>query len=252
MKAGPGKARWAIAAKVLLALLLFTSSRVAVNGEDLRAVVSRTPVAPMQVAHGKRTVNDVVSHYAPSVEPVLREHFSRAGAHYPPRRMAFLAFKEERLLEVWVEENGRWLKVARYPIKAASGRAGPKLRQGDHQVPEGLYRLLWLNPNSQYHLSMKVDYPNAFDRAQARRDGRTELGGDIFIHGRAASIGCLAMGDAAIEELFVLVARTGAANVEVVIAPRDLRVRPAPNVPVPAWTSALYTRIAERLKAFRQ
>lgn len=89
---------------------------------------------------------------------------------------------------------------------AASGGPGPKLREGDLQVPEGVYRLTAFNPNSSYHLSLRVDYPNAEDRAAedravARSDRRTSLGGDIFIHGKAVSIGCLAIGDPGIEEL---------------------------------------------------
>jgi len=71
--------------------------------------------------------------------------------------------------------------VADYRITAASGTAGPKLREGDRQVPEGIYRIVGLNPNSRYHLSMKLDYPNAFDRHQAARDGRARPGSDIFI-----------------------------------------------------------------------
>jgi hypothetical protein len=112
------------------------------------------------------------------------------------------------VLELWTEDTAARL-VHRYPVLAASGALGPKLRQGDLQVPEGVYRVLWLNPNSSYHLSMKLDYPNAFDREHARRDRRTDLGGDIFVHGRAVSIGCVALGDPAIEELFVLAADTG-------------------------------------------
>jgi murein L,D-transpeptidase YafK len=74
-------------------------------------------------------------------------------------------------------------------MKRASGKAGPKLREGDGQVPEGIYRIDGLNPNSSYHLSLKLNYPNDFDLEQARTEGRTELGGDIFIHGKAVSIG---------------------------------------------------------------
>jgi murein L,D-transpeptidase YafK len=135
-------------------------------------------------------------------------------------------------------------------VQAASGGPGPKLREGDRQVPEGLYKLLWLNPNSSYHLSMKLDYPNAFDRGKGRADGRTRLGGDIFIHGRAASIGCLAMGDPAIEELFTLVAEVGVGNVRVTIAPHDLRRRPAPT-DGPAWVRELYEALAPEVARFR-
>ena len=87
------------------------------------------------------------------------------------------------------------------PILAASGVSGPK-REGDKQVPEGFYRIELLNPNSRYHLSLRVNYPNADDLERARQDGRalSTLGGDIMIHGGSASIGCLALGDPAVGE----------------------------------------------------
>ena len=75
-----------------------------------------------------------------------------------------------------------------YPILAASGVLGPKLREGDKQVPEGIYGAEALNPNSKFHLSIRLNYPNTFDRRMAQSDGRTQLGGDIMIHeiGRAS------------------------------------------------------------------
>jgi hypothetical protein len=198
-----------------------------------------------------RSVDDVVRRFGPEARARLRPHFERAGVPYPPRRVWLVAFKEERRLELWAGAREP-RHVVDYAIQAASGHAGPKRRQGDLQVPEGLYRILHLNPNSSYHLSMKLDYPNAFDRANARRDGRTDLGGDIFIHGRAASIGCLAMGDPVAEELFVLAAEVGVANMQAVIAPHDLRVRPAVlgDRPDPAWLPELYAAIAAELRRF--
>ena len=126
---------------------------------------------------------------------------------------------------------------------------GPKLKQGDRQVPEGIYHISRLNPNSNYHLSMKVDYPNQFDRDHAIDDGRTDLGGDIFIHGKAVSAGCLAMGDAAIEELFVLSAQVGTDNIRVIIAPSDPRLRPLDTThpSLPLWTTELYEEITREI-----
>lgn len=197
-----------------------------------------------------RTVADVLNEYGPQVEPKLSGAFQRAGLSYPPAALALLAFKQEKRLEVWGKGDNGWVLVNAYPVLAASGSAGPKLKEGDRQVPEGVYRIEGLNPNSRFHLSMKVNYPNAFDRARAREDGRSNLGGDIFIHGRAVSIGCLAIGDAAIEELFVLVGRTGARNVQVIIAPHDMRRQAAPVLPKPVWLPTLYADIAAALSAF--
>jgi hypothetical protein len=93
-----------------------------------------------------------------------------------------------------------------------------------------------------------VNYPNAFDRARAREENRANLGGDIMIHGKAVSIGCLAMGDEAIEELFVLAALTGAKNIEVLLCPRDLRARAcSPPGDTPAWTTVVYQNLQNAL-----
>ena len=137
---------------------------------------------------------------------------------------------------------------------AASGSAGPKLRQGDKQVPEGVYRIVYLNPQSAYHVSLRVGYPNAFDRQMARKDGRKHLGGDIMIHGKNSSAGCLAMGDPAAEELFVLAAEMGPRTVKLIVAPTDLRVKPLPALKPhqPAWLPKLYVDIARAMAGFER
>jgi hypothetical protein len=100
-------------------------------------------------------------------------------------------------------------------------------------------------------LSMKVSYPNEFDQQMAQRDGRTRLGGDIFIHGKNVSIGCVALGDPAIEHLFTLVADTGMARTRVIIAPNDLRVAGASTSgSMPLWVGQLYRNIAAALADF--
>src|SRR6058998_1852027 len=122
------------------------------------------------------TLADALRTYGAAARIRLAPHFRRAGVAYPPKRVALLAFKKERRVALWAGDAKTWHFIRSYPILAASGHAGPKLRQGDYQVPEGLYRIEWLNPASSYHLSMKVSYPNDFDRAQGAHDGRTKLG----------------------------------------------------------------------------
>lgn len=154
-------------------------------------------------------------------------------------------------MALWARSDARWRFVRNYPILAASGHAGPKLREGDSQVPEGVYRIELMNPNSSYHLSMKVSYPNDFDRRMAAKEGRTRLGGDIFIHGKDVSIGCVALGDLAIEELFTLVAETGHPHVQVIIAPNDLRLAgPVLDEQSPPWVGQLYRTVAAALAPF--
>lgn len=112
------------------------------------------------------------------------------------------AFKEEMLLEVFVRsrKTGRYEWFRAYPVAAASGALGPKLAEGDGQVPEGFYQVppAAMNPASRFHLSFNIGYPNAFDRYHKR------TGGHIMIHGNQVSIGCLAMTDPKIEEIFTL------------------------------------------------
>lgn len=202
---------------------------------------------------GQRTVQDVVDRYGPAAEARLKPFFTDAKAPYPPSRITLLAIKDEKKLELWTEEESEKFFIRAYKIQAASGVGGPKLREGDRQVPEGIYQLEYLNPNSLYHLSMKINYPNAFDRAVAAKENRTQLGGDIFIHGKAVSIGCLAMGDSAIEELFTLVVKSGLKNVNVIIAPSDPRKHTitALTPDQPEWVSELYQNISEAMSAYR-
>ena len=197
------------------------------------------------------TLSDALRLYGANARMRLAPHFRRAGVGYPAKRIALLAFKKEMRLALWAGDAKSWHFIRAYPILAASGHAGPKLLQGDYQVPEGLYRIEYLNPASSYHLSMKVGYPIAFDRAQAARDHRTRLGGDIFIHGKNVSIGCIALGDPAIEELFTLAEDVGPQNIKVIIAPNDLRVAGAPmREDAPLWVAQLYRTIAAALAEF--
>lgn len=111
-------------------------------------------------------------------------------------------FKREAVLELWVElEPGApYRRLRRYPICTFSGELGPKTREGDRQAPEGLYRVAreQMNPNGRFHLSFNLGYPNAFERAQ----GWT--GSALMVHGECVSIGCYAMGNPAIEEIYTL------------------------------------------------
>jgi hypothetical protein len=211
------------------------------------------PARPKAARQAGRSIADVLATIGPAAEKRLRSRFAAAGVPYPPARAWLLAFKAERRLEVWAAGGGPARRVASFPLLAESGTLGPKLREGDYQIPEGIYRITWLHPNSQYHLSMKLDYPNAFDREQAARDGRTNLGGEIFIHGRDVSIGCLAVGDPAIEELFVLAARIGIADVTTIVAPWDLRHKAPPRLGErqPSWVPSLYADLARALAGFR-
>jgi hypothetical protein len=215
-----------------------------------QAQVDRKPYTPSPPPLGQRKVEDILQAYGPYSTNKLKPYFTKAKVSYPPREVTFVALKQEKKLELWAKDNGDFQFIRSYDIQAASGRNGPKLHQGDKQVPEGIYRIAGLNPNSHYHLSMKINYPNEFDQFYASKEGRTNPGSDIFIHGRAESIGCLAMGDEAIEELFVLTAHVGIDNVKVVIAPNDPRVYSLDaDAKLPAWTKELYAMISREIDA---
>ena len=203
---------------------------------------------------GARSIDDALYAFAPAALDQLKPYFRKAGVNYPPTEIVLIAIKDEKKMELWARDNGKFKLIRPYNIKAASGMRGPKLRQGDRQVPEGVYHIDRLNPNSNYHLSMKVDYPNDFDLEHAEYDGRSNLGGDIFIHGKNVSAGCLAMGDAAIEELFVLAAHVGPENIKVIISPSDPRQRPLDSTlpSLPEWTPELYQRITREIFAVTQ
>jgi hypothetical protein len=204
----------------------------------------------MRANIAKQTVQNRLDQFGPQARARLAPYFATAHVAYPPARLTLVGLKDEKTLEVYAGgANQKPQLIRSYPILAASGGPGPKLREGDQQVPEGMYGIESLNPNSSFHLSLRINYPNAFDREQAAREGRTNLGGDIMIHGGAASVGCLAMGDEAAEDLFVLAADTGIANIAVILSPVDFRKnRSVPGSgAIPAWTAALYQTIQSNL-----
>ncbi len=138
-------------------------------------------------------------------------------------------FKLESELELWVEKDGRFELFATYPMCMWSGRLGPKLREGDRQAPEGFYTVSKdaLNPNSRMHLSFNLGFPNVYDRGK----GRT--GSFLMVHGGCASIGCYAVTDAVVDEIWAFVTAAldqGQARIPVHAFPfrmteRNLRLR---------------------------
>lgn len=198
---------------------------------------------------GGQTHPAVVARLRGTHGPALRAAAAEVGSSYPPARLVLVGLKQEKVLEVWVPGARPWERLRVYPVLAASGGPGPKLREGDGQVPEGVYRLTGFNPNSSYHLSVRVDYPNHDDRLAAAAEGRQRLGGDIYLHGKAVSIGCLALGDPAIEELYLLLADTGLGRARIILSPSA-----EPKAPAGAtvWWSERYDRIRAELWAVRR
>ena len=143
-----------------------------------------------------------------------------------PKEVLFFADKSKRILSVYgrAGDKEKFEHLKDYPFTGFSGKLGPKLKRGDRQIPEGIYGIEYLNPNSTFHLSLKVSYPGDFDVKKALADGRKaeELGGDIMIHGRSGTVGCIPIGDDAVEEVFIIAAKAGIHNIKVIISPCNL------------------------------
>jgi len=154
-------------------------------------------------------------------DAVVRAIVEKKGLTYPPKVILLRAFKKEGVLELWGAQSnaGPYVLLKSYGICSTSGVLGPKRRFGDEQVPEGFYDLDWFNPQSNFFLSMHVNYPNAADRILG---SRTNPGGDIFLHGNCASIGCIPITDDGIKEVYwlaVLVREGGAKHLPIQIFP---------------------------------
>ncbi len=159
--------------------------------------------------------------------------------------------KDQNRLLLYARENGRYKFVCSYKVLAASGVLGPKLREGDRQVPEGIYNLT-LEPNTPYHLALRLNYPNATDWRHAAEDGRPQPGSDILVHGNQCSIGCIAMGDPVSEELFIAAYDARDKDLPLIIAPVDLRKFKAPEASEtdPPWLPQHYEEIKDALRAY--
>ncbi len=133
--------------------------------------------------------------------PIAKETIIQQFKDFAGKPLFIRIFKEEHELEMWVEENNRYQLLKSYKICTWSGSLGPKLKEGDGQSPEGFYSFgqKHLKPDSKYHRAFNIGYPNEFDIA----NGRT--GSFIMVHGDCVSIGCYAMTDPIIEEIYYLV-----------------------------------------------
>jgi murein L,D-transpeptidase YafK len=115
--------------------------------------------------------------------------------------MLIRTYKKEAEFEIWKQRSdGRYALLKTYPMCRWSGQLGPKVKEGDRQVPEGFYAITpgQMNPNSAYYLSFNVGYPNAYDRAHGAS------GGAIMVHGACSSAGCFSMTDQQIAEIYAI------------------------------------------------
>ncbi len=129
--------------------------------------------------------------------------FSQNGLEYPAR-IFLRAFKLEKELELWAYSDSvsSYILLKIYAICVTSGTPGPKRIEGDFQIPEGFYQVIGFNPASNFHLSLKIDYPNSSDKILS---DPTSPGGEIYIHGSCVTIGCIPITDEFIKELYVII-----------------------------------------------
>lgn len=201
----------------------------------------------------KYTTTQVVNKNEKKVFNTFQNDFDDIKIDTTNFEIALIAFKDSRKLELYIKSPKTAYKLIKtYNFTAFSGKIGPKLKNGDKQIPEGIYTMEYLNPNSRYHLSLKVSYPNAFDLEKAKLDKRTDLGGDIMIHGKKVTIGCIPIGDRNIEEVFTLAAKSSNQKFPIIISPTDFRKNANfPDVEGIDWEKELYSDIQTELKKYK-
>lgn len=184
-------------------------------------------------------------------EENLKKQFRDKNLEWPVKNIYLRSFKYDSRLEVWVKYDKleRYKLFKTYKVCAMAGTLGPKRMQGDYQVPEGFYYINEFNPRSNYYLSLGLNYPNAADRLLG---DSLQPGGDIFIHGKCVTTGCIPIMDNQIEELYILaaVARTqGQDFIPVHIFPVDFKNQKSSGYLVKYLTQfPEYTHLARELK----
>lgn len=136
-------------------------------------------------------------------EELLKKEFEKKGLTYPAKYIFVRSFKLDSEMEIWVKNSAAdtFRLFKSYRVCTLSGKMGPKRREGDRQVPEGFYYINDFNPNSNYHLSLGINYPNFSDRILS---DQKKPGGEIYIHGDCITVGCIPLTNEFIDEVYIL------------------------------------------------
>lgn len=136
-------------------------------------------------------------------EAMLQELFAKKGVNWADFQLFFRVFKQEEELQIWAKniDTEAFTLIKIYPFCTNSGTLGAKRKEGDHQIPEGFYKINRFNSKSSFYLSLGVNYPNESDLILS---DKTQPGSDIFIHGACVSVGCVSITDDKIKEVYLL------------------------------------------------
>jgi murein L,D-transpeptidase YafK len=186
----------------------------------------------------------------------VKAYFLKAEAPFPPVACTIVCLKAEKRIELYAARLDHvMVHIKSYQILSTNNRIGPRVTTASYQVPEGIYRFTNVVPAGKFHMGLPINFPNTFDRRKARESGMIAPGGRVMIHGNCVSIGGVAIGNQAIEEVSAIAAFVGLGRIKVVIAPFDLRKRsiePAELSNLPAWTLELYDTIQRELIALKK
>lgn len=138
-------------------------------------------------------------------EDSLRKQFNDLGLEWPAKEVYIRSFKYDSQLEIWVRNSDTlpFQLFKSYKVCAMAGAMGPKRIEGDYQVPEGFYYISEFKPRSEYHMSLKLNYPNESDKILS---DPAHPGGNIYIHGSCVTVGCIPVKDSQIEEIYMIAA----------------------------------------------
>jgi hypothetical protein len=218
------------------------------NTTAVSTAIPSFPTKPMPLG---LTVKQAIKKYGPDAKKRLLPCFEQANVPYPPDHLSLVCFKSEGMILVFARDSNNKMKQIRsYSIVSNSGVSGPKLKEGDLQIPEGFYKITGLD--AMTHLAMWVNYPNSFDKIHAQTEHRANTGGYIQIHAGVYSTGCIVISNDDMAELFCVAHDVGYHNVDLLVAPCNLLAR-EPSIDFkkqPDWLPELYKQIKVALRHF--
>lgn len=196
-----------------------------------------------------RSVKHALQDFGAEFQKIMRQKCESEGIAYPPKKVTIIGLKEERRLLLFAGDRKMKL-IGTYPLVSYCGVLGPKLKEGDLQIPEGIYRITGLQAGNL--LAFTLNYPNSVDRKNAALDHRTKLGRDILVHGGSLSTGCFVISNDDMKRLFIVVNDVGYRDASLIIAPCDLTRKASGSQlkhPLP-WLPALYASLKTELAKY--